>query len=219
MTVARGCWTSWTWPFLTSSWVRRDIWQHRESPKRERFPCSRDSVVCFVCQHREHGSSPLWDLWKVWKRDLHYPSGQWPRVQHGSAACYCAVGCFACTSKIKLFPFDTRFGKHSHDEMSILVPLTQCCRYDNEGDIFYVGMCSDILNHRLQSPQGEEVDPLASAAAGEGGIQAVYPHGWIPGEGPPESHPHPATPGSHGQETTPGLPFHSLHSQLGFILF
>lgn len=24
--------------------------------------------------------------------------------------------------------FNPSFGKHSHDEMSILVPLTQCCR-------------------------------------------------------------------------------------------
>lgn len=61
--------------------------------------------------------------------------------------------------------------------MSILVPLTQCCRYDNEDDVSYVLMCSKILNHRLLSLQGEEVDPLASAAAGEGGIQAVHAHG------------------------------------------
>ena len=52
--------------------------------------------------------------------------------------------------------------------------------------------------------QGKEVDPLACAAAGEGRIQAVHAHGRIPGEGPPQSHPHPATPGRHGQATTPG---------------
>lgn len=28
-----------------------------------------------------------------------------------------------------LYAFHSSFGKHSHDEMSILVPLTQCCRY------------------------------------------------------------------------------------------
>lgn len=87
MTLEPGCWTSWIWPFLTSSWVSRDIWQHTESPKGERYPCSCGSVVCFVCQHREHGSPSLWDLWKVWKRDLHHPSGQWQRVRHSSAAC------------------------------------------------------------------------------------------------------------------------------------
>lgn len=43
-----------------------------------------------------------------------------------------------CTSKIRLFLSDASFGKHSHDEMSILVPLSQCCRYKNEDYVFYV---------------------------------------------------------------------------------
>lgn len=45
---------------------------------------------------------------------------------------------FVCASKFILFTCGARFGKHSHDEMSILVPLTQCCRYDNEDDVYYV---------------------------------------------------------------------------------
>ena len=32
-TVGPGCWTSWIWPFLTSSWVSRDVWHHANGPK------------------------------------------------------------------------------------------------------------------------------------------------------------------------------------------
>lgn len=93
-TVGLGCWTSWIWPFLTSSWVSRDVWHLTNSPKGKRFACSHGSLVCFLWQHRKHGSAPLWDLWKVWKRDLHHPSGQWQRVRHCSARCRCAHGYF-----------------------------------------------------------------------------------------------------------------------------
>lgn len=43
-----------------------------------------------------------------------------------------------CTLKTRLLLSDASFGKHSHDEMSILVPLTQCCRYEDEDYVFYV---------------------------------------------------------------------------------
>lgn len=43
-----------------------------------------------------------------------------------------------CTCKTRLFLSAASFGKHSHDELSILVPLTQCCRYENQDHVFYV---------------------------------------------------------------------------------
>ena len=48
------------------------------------------------------------------------------------------ISCFKClfswnlaknqSSHFKYFSRPCRFGKHSHDELSILVPLSQCCR-------------------------------------------------------------------------------------------
>ena len=55
--------------------------------------------------------------------------------------------------------------------------------------------------------QVKEINPLASAAAGEGGIQIIHADGRIPGEGSARSHPHPASPRRHGPTTAPGLCF------------
>lgn len=35
-TVGLGCWTSWIWPFLTSSWVSRDVWHHTHTAQTMR---------------------------------------------------------------------------------------------------------------------------------------------------------------------------------------
>lgn len=131
MTAGLDCWTSWTWPSLTSSWVSWHVW-HNTNNNNKRFSCFRgrflkvmlihlNSVIIqgvtvlwctaqkwaklkhtyvhthiyfilplfhswlsclLVFRHREHGSPPLWDIWKVWKRDLYHPSGQRQRVGH-----------------------------------------------------------------------------------------------------------------------------------------
>lgn len=57
------------------------------------------------------------------------------------------------------------------------------------------------------SVQGQEVNPSASAAAGQGGVQAVCPHGGVHDEGPARPDPHPASPGRHGPTAASGQCF------------
>lgn len=105
MTAGHDCWTSWTWPSLTFSWVSMTIlWWSLASFQKSIVGetllytyCTHTSYnyrhICALCdpswlncllvsQHRKHGSPPLWDVWKVWKWDLHYPPGQRQRVRH-----------------------------------------------------------------------------------------------------------------------------------------
>ena len=43
-----------------------------------------------VLRHRKHGSPPLWDVWKVWKRDFYHPPGQRQRVSCCITVCHCS---------------------------------------------------------------------------------------------------------------------------------
>lgn len=108
------------------------------------------------------------------------------------------------------------FGKHSHDEMSILVPLLQCCRSDSIFSSIKTSDATKKIRSRwwLSSTaltcaltfdlQGQEVHPPASAAAGEGGVQAVGSDGRVHDAGPAGPDSHPASPGCHGPPPAPG---------------
>lgn len=134
-TVGLGCWTSWTWPFLTSSWVSQDVRHHTNSPQGQRFPCCSLMWVRFgntgnMDRHHYETFEKFGNETFV----IHLDNGR------GYVAALLAVGVHSlilvCISEIRLFPSDASFGKHSHDEMSILVPLSQCCRYEDEDYMF-----------------------------------------------------------------------------------
>lgn len=96
------------------------------------------------------------------------PWGSQPRTQApaapGSASAHpssCPCGCRGrrlCTRGSCGHPWTVcfpscRFGKYSHDELSILVPLQQCCRY-----------CPPPCSARCAEPSGDSV-PASPASA------------------------------------------------------